>query len=110
MIENLTAIGYSLVVFAIFVAIGLTVVTNLAGTQCLAPFGSYNSTTGYCQNGTVVDSPTNYTQPASVKAMFTTSGYLGTSSGGIVNWLPAIIALVIGVMFIGALMGRGKKY
>jgi hypothetical protein len=82
MIENLTGIAYGLVVFAILVGVGLVVLTNFGNSVG----GTANTT------------------------LQTIIGYLGTSSGGLVTWLPAVIALIIGVLFIGMLMGKGKKY
>jgi len=36
---------------------------------------------------------------------------LGESSGGLASWTPAIIALSVGLLFIGALMvGKGRQY
>ena len=38
-------------------------------------------------------------------------GYLGTGSGGLASWIPVIIVLVIGMMFLGAfLTKKGSSY
>ena len=54
-----------------------------------------------------------YTYTANTTATTTTGTlmtYLGTGSGGLVTWVPAIIALVIGMYFIGAFGGsKGRK-
>ena len=82
MMQNLTGIAYGLVVFAILVGVGLVVLYNF---------------------GNSVGGTTNTT-------INTLAGYLGTGSGGLVTWVPAIIALVIGVLFIGMFMGKKKQY
>lgn len=82
MFDNLTGVAYGLVVFAIIVGVGLVVLNNFGN----AVGGTANTT------------------------LQTLLGYLGTSSGGLVTWVPAIIALIIGVLFISMLMGKGKKY
>jgi hypothetical protein len=54
----------------------------------------------------------NYTAP-SKGSQYTTSmaGYLGTSSGGLATWIPVVIVLVIGMLFLGAFMAKkGKTY
>lgn len=36
-------------------------------------------------------------------------GYLGTGSGGIVSWIPIVIVLVIGMLFLGYFISRKNK-
>ena len=138
MIDNLTGIAYGLVVFAVFIGIGLIILQNFAnGMGCpgttyisyntstgrcidltcsVTPgYTVYNSTTDLCQNSTAVLSLTNTSALPSIStnqgsSLFALSGYLGNSSGGLVTWVPAVIALIIGVMFISMLMGKQKKY
>ena len=81
MMQIITGIAYGLVVFAILIGVGMVVLYNFGNSVGGTPNTTLN----------------------------TLSGYLGTSSGGLVTWVPAIIALVIGIAFIGMFMGK-KKY
>ena len=82
MFDNLTALGYGLVVFALTIGIGTVVLQNFGNSVG----GTANSTVNTLQ------------------------GYLGTSAGGLVNWTPAIIALAVGMLFLGAFfMRKGRK-
>lgn len=83
MFDNLVGVAVALVIFIIVIGVGL-IVSN--------------------EFGDAVGGTTNDT-------IQTLKGYLGTSSGGLGSWTPAIIALVIGVLFISAIMAlRGRKY
>lgn len=82
MFENLTALGYGLVTFAILIGVGIVILVN---------FGNSIGGTGN----------------TSVQAMAT---YLGTGSGGLGSWTPTIIALAIGLLFLGAFMvGKNRR-
>ena len=81
MFNNLTALGMGIVIFAIVIGVGSVV---------LEKFG--NSTGGTANTTTV---------------------YLNTQLGtsGLAGWTPAIIALAVGLLFIGALMmKKGTSY
>jgi uncharacterized membrane protein YfcA len=82
MIDGLVGLGYGLIVLAIMIGVGLVVLQNFGNA---AGAGTANTT------------------------VTTLMGYLGTSTGGLVTWVPAIIALVIGLYFIGAFGGKGKR-
>lgn len=82
MFNQLTALGYGIVTFAIVIGVGVVV---------LARFGS------------------------AVTEANTTVSYLATQLGttGLAGWTPAIIALSIGMLFLGVFvtgMGRSRKY
>jgi len=80
MFEQLTALGYGIVVFAIVLGIGTIVLQNF-GT---AAGGTANTTAVYLM------------------------GQLGSS--GLAGWTPAIIAIAVGLLFLGAFMiGKGGK-
>jgi predicted anti-sigma-YlaC factor YlaD len=82
MFNQLTALGVGVVVFALVIGVG-TIVLQQFGT---AVGGTANTT------------------------VTTIQGYLGTSSGGLASWTPAIIALAVGLLFIGSLMVlQGRK-
>ena len=80
MMNALIALGLGIIVFALIVATGLVVLTNF-GTAVGA--------------GTANDS------------IDTIMGYMESN---LITWIPAIIALGVGLLFIGALMGRKGKY
>ena len=81
MMNALIGLGLGIIVFALIVATGLVVLTNF-GTAVGA--------------GTANDS------------ISTIMGYM---EDNLITWIPAIIALGVGLLFIGALMGRkGGKY
>lgn len=79
MFNNLTALGLGIVIFAIVIGVG-TVVLDKFGN---ATGGTANTTTQYLEL------------------------QLGTS--GLAGWTPAIIALAVGLLFIGALMMNKSK-
>ena len=81
MMNALIALGLGIIIFALIVATGLVVLSNF-GTAVGA--GTANTT------------------------IHTIMGYM---QDNLVTWIPAIIALGVGLLFIGALMGRkGGKY
>ena len=81
MFNNLTALGLGLVIFAIVIGVGTVVLQKFGDSVG----GTANTTTVYLQ------------------------GQLGTS--GLAGWTPAIIALAVGLLFIGALMmKKGQSY
>jgi hypothetical protein len=81
MMNALIALGLGIIVFALIVATGLVVLQNF-GTAVGA--GTANTT------------------------IYTIMGYMQSN---LVTWIPAIIALGVGLLFIGALMGKkGGRY
>lgn len=80
MMNALVSLGLGIIVFALIVATGLVVMTNF-GTAVGA--GTANDT---------IDTIMGYVQ------------------NNLVTWIPAVIALGVGLLFIGALMGRRNKY
>ena len=80
MFDQLTALGYGIVVFAIIIGVGSVVLTNFGNSVG----GTANTTAVYL------------------------IGQLGTS--GLAGWTPAIIALSIGLLFLGAFMvNKGSR-
>jgi hypothetical protein len=83
MINALTGLGYGIIGLAIMIGIGLVILAQLGGTV-----GGTAQTT-----------------------ITTISGYLGTGSGGLASWIPVVIVLVIGLLFLGAFISKkGAKY
>jgi len=79
MFNDLTNLGYGLVVFAIIIGVGSVVLFN---------FG--NATGG--------------TANTNVQYLLTQLG-----QGGLAGWTPAIIAISVGILFLGAFMVGGNK-
>jgi len=77
MFDNLANLGYGLVVFAIIIGVGSIVLFNFGN----ATGGDANTTLQYLL------------------------GQLGQS--GLAGWTPAIIAISVGILFLGAFMVRG---
>jgi hypothetical protein len=78
MFDQLTALGYGIVVFAIIIGVGSIVLTRFGD----AAGGTANTTASY---------------------LLTQLG-----SSGLAGWTPAVIAISIGLLFLGAFM-VGKK-
>lgn len=112
MFNDLQALGYGLVVFSVIIGVGTVVLVNFGGstancaglTSC-GTGGVWNSTGETCSNATSSSCGTPNT------ASYTNTNYLTTQlgSGGLAGWTPAIIAIAIGLMFLGAFMVRGSK-
>tara|TARA_R100001530_G_C4217711_1_gene129109 strand:+ start:181 stop:432 length:252 start_codon:yes stop_codon:yes gene_type:complete len=79
MFNDLQNLGYGLVVFAIIIGVGSVVLFN---------FG--NATGGVANTN--------------VQYLLTQLG-----SGGLAGWTPAIIAISVGILFLGAFMIRGSR-
>ena len=81
MFENLTGLGWGIVTFALVIGIGSIVLTNFGNSVG----GTANTTVQYLL------------------------GQLGQS--GLAGWTPAIIALTVGLLFLGAFMvKKGRSY
>ena len=108
MIQILTGLALGIVIFAVTIGVGIVVLTKFATTQaeCVSGY-SYNESLATCHEAGNISN----TSAASGNA-YTTLGTLQGSTNGLgalVTWVGAIIALLIGVAFIGLLMGK-KKY
>jgi len=120
MIESLAPMAIGIVIFAVILITGIVVTQNLsAATGCNGVTGingevtAFNISTGVCQNATGGGPTTTYTATGAGRTGYYLQGKLGEGSGGLAAWTPAIIALMIGVMFIGAFaggFGRKKQY
>jgi len=80
MMNALIALGLGIIVFALIVATGLVVLSNF---------------------GTAVGAGTANNSIATI---------MGYMQNNLITWIPAIIALGVGLLFIGALMGKKGKY
>ena len=81
MFQNLTILGYGIITFAILIGVGSIVLQEFGD----AVGGTANTTTSYLL------------------------GELGTS--GLAGWTPAIVAISVGMLFLGMFMVKGgRKY
>lgn len=107
MFNEITALGYGLVVFAIIVGVGSIVLYNFGGaTGCPSGF-AFNASAENCYEIT----NTSNTQSLSGAAYDNTNYLLGQlGQSGLAGWTPAIIAISVGLLFLGAfLIGKGGK-
>ena len=79
MFNDLTALGYGLVIFAVIIGVGSVILYEFGD----AVGGTANTNTNYLL------------------------GQLGES--GLAGWTPAIIAISVGVLFLGAFMLKGGR-
>jgi len=107
MFDALTSLGYGLVVFAVVIGIGTVVLVRFGGAtaECASGF-TYSSTSELCVN----DTNASDTATPSGSA-YTNTAYLTTQLGstGLAGWTPAIIALAVGLLFLGAFMVKTGK-
>ena len=95
--DDLTGLAYGIIALAIIVGIGSVVLSKFAETTASCPTGyTYNSTSELCvndANSSITSNPSTATQ---------TSNYLNTQLGqsGLAGWVPAIIALSVGLVFL----------
>lgn len=105
MMDVLQGIAYGIVALAIIVVVGIVVLSKLgdASAECATDF-TYDIATRKCLNATGGDP----TDPAN--SAWTTSGYLGTQLGstGLSGWIPAIIAVAVGALFLSYFMARRR--
>jgi len=106
MFDQLTALGYGITVFAIVLGVGTVVLWNFGLTQaeCATDY-HLNTSSGYCTNASGGDATT----PTGTS--YTNVAYLQTQMGttGLAGWTPAIIAISVGILFLGAFMIKGGR-
>lgn len=110
MMDKLTALGYGIVVFAIIIGVGTVVLSNFSGSlaQCNTGF-SYSTTNNNCYNTSNASQPTATPSGNAYTNVNYMNTQLGSTTGGLASWTPAVIALAVGLMFLGAfLVGKGK--
>ena len=108
MMQVLQGIGYGIVAFAILVVVGIVVISKLGDSvaTCATDY-TYNATSRMCHNATggALGDPTDPTNDA-----WTSGDYLTTQLGssGLSGWIPAIIAVAVGALFLSYFMGRKR--
>ena len=118
MMNALIALGLGIIVFALIVATGLIVMNQFGVATANCPTGyTYNSngthtfTTNTCcmSNGTLnTDCVGGVNTTGASQATGSLQTMMGYMQNNLVTWIPAVIALGIGLLFIGALMGKNK--
>jgi len=104
--DTLHALGYGIVTLAILVVVGLVVMTKLTDTTATCASGfTYSSANQTCQNTTDVSDTADPTNPA-----WEGGNYLGTQLGsaGLSGWVPAIIAVAVGALFLSYFVARKR--
>ena len=108
MFDQLTALGTGLVVFAVVIVVGALILYQFAGTQaCSGARPLWNSTSNLCYQAANVTNTS-----AASGTSYTTLTYLNTQLGttGLAGWTPAVIAIAVGLLFLGAFMiGKARK-
>lgn len=119
MMNVLIALGLGIIIFALIAGVGIVILQNFAQAtaSCATGYAYEKNSSGYdfanqlcCKANTPSCNAigTNSTSPsAGAQTVNTTSGYI---TSNLITWIPAVIALGIGLLFIGALMGRKNKY
>jgi len=79
MFDNLSALGYGLVTFAVIIGVGTVILTKFGDSVG----GTANTTVSYLNT------------------------QLGQS--GLAGWAPAIIAFAVGMLFLGVFMSKGSR-
>jgi hypothetical protein len=110
--QQLTAIGWGLVMFGVIVGVGVTVLTKFGDqvVQCANIGGAvatWNATTQLCAN-------LSGSTAAGTGSGYTTMSYVVTQMGqsGLAGWIPVIIVIVIAgliFLYLGGGM-KGKNY
>ena len=110
MIDQMQVIGTGIIALVIIIAIGALVITKVGNSVavCAADY-TYNDTQVKCVNATNEDP----TDPANAPWVALNYGNTQIGTTGLLSWLPAIIALLVGVWFLSYFAGRnttGKEY
>lgn len=111
MFDNLTALGYGIVTFAVIIGIGVVLTTQLGKA-------SLTCNSSLTWNGSTCVNASGWKFAAGVRDLGQANATLGYMTGqlgqsGLAGWTPAIIALTIGMLFLGVFvtgLGRGRKY
>jgi len=111
MFNVLTGLAMGIVIFAITIGVGVIVLARFGGANASCPdIGVTEYTFNYTLNQCANDTNTAVGAYDPTNAAWINTNYLvgdlGTS--GLAGWTAAIVALAVGLLFIGALMGKRK--
>lgn len=101
--QAIQGIAVAIIVLSILIGVGNLVIMRMGGqTAVCTADKTYNYTTELCANATGTATPTG---------SWTTFSYFSTQLGssGLAGWVPAIIALTIGIAFLSYFIGRKTK-
>ena len=116
MFNVLTGLAMGIVIFAITIGVGSVVLSKFSDAVADCPTGYAYNTNGsdtFTDNaccltgGTDCSSTGNYTG-ASTASGTTESLLTDLGTSGLAGWTAAIVALAVGLLFIGSLMGKRK--
>ena len=120
MIDALQGLGYGIIGLAVLVGIGMVVLNQLGTTVAGCPTGytyEYNGTGGTFFGGGVccLDTGADCSTGANTTASSTASTQLYTINNtylatNLVAWIPVVIVLVVGMLFLGAFLTRKRSY
>lgn len=110
MFNNLSALALGIVIFAILIGVGVVLLQKFQGAVACPTGYVFNSSATEgggteCYESANASNTTAYKTIGNDLAQFKTE--LGTTSG-LGSWTAAIVALAVGLLFIGALMGNRK--
>lgn len=103
MVNNITAIAFAIIGLVILVGIGITVADKLQTNVACSTGFTYNATDTSCINSSGTTGFATSTASTGIRYGITQLG-----STGLLSWLPAVIALLIGVFFLAYFAGRQK--
>lgn len=107
MFNTLSAMTMGIVIFAVLAVVGTVILQGLGGAVgCPTGFtlnSTYTTATSACYNTTNTSLLTD-ANIAGTNAIYL-KGQLGSSSGGLASYAPALIAVGVGAIFIGLLAG-----
>jgi len=115
--DIVTGLGYGIITFAMVIGVGLIVLSKFGGAVSECPTGYTWNNNGTLDMG--VDACCNSTGAYNCVGANTTDGSEGSQSAvymmtqvgedGLASWTPAIVALVVGMLFLGMFLTRGKR-
>ena len=114
--DIVTGLGYGIITFAMVIGVGLIVLTKFGSAVSECPDGyTWNAndsttwTTDTCCNTTADNCLAGNTTDASqgTQSAVYMTGEIGED--GLASWTPAIVALVVGMLFLGMFLSRGSR-
>ncbi len=110
MFDNLSNLGYGLITFAIIIGVGVVILQKFTASIGCSTLYTFN------ESATMGGGAECYlTTNSSATVAYNTAGantyYLQSQLGssGLAGWTPAIIALSVGMLFLGVFLTRGGR-
>ncbi len=105
--ESIQALGIGIVGFALIIGVGAVVLQKFGDSvaSCTSGF-TYNSSAENCYNSTNSSDTASAAGTAYTNTVYL-EGQLGST--GLAGWVPAIIAISVGMLFLGYFLMRGNK-